>query len=86
MVSYQCCFCSSPLSHSNSRYLSYLWDLFSPQNPFYVRCIKPNEIKSPVSINDERVSHQVREEDNKNPAPVSFLIIKSCILIIGLYC
>lgn len=29
------------------------------QNPFYVRCIKPNEIKSPVSLNEERVRHQV---------------------------
>ena len=29
------------------------------QDPFYVRCIKPNEIKSPVALNDERIRHQV---------------------------
>lgn len=30
------------------------------KDPFYVRCIKPNEIKSPVKFNDERSLHQVR--------------------------
>ncbi|KAK2588539.1 hypothetical protein KPH14_006318 [Odynerus spinipes] len=30
------------------------------KEPFYVRCIKPNEIKSPIVFDDERVSHQVR--------------------------
>ena len=29
------------------------------KEPSYVRCIKPNEIKSPVQFNDERVAHQV---------------------------
>ncbi len=29
------------------------------QEPYYVRCIKPNEIKSPVAFNEERVKHQV---------------------------
>lgn len=29
------------------------------QTPFYVRCIKPNEIKSPVQFNDTRCKHQV---------------------------
>lgn len=28
--------------------------------PFYVRCIKPNEIKSAVAFDDEHVEHQVR--------------------------
>lgn len=30
------------------------------KEPFYVRCIKPNDVKSPVVFDDERVSHQVR--------------------------
>lgn len=30
------------------------------KEPFYVRCIKPNEDKSPSSMNQERVIHQVR--------------------------
>ena len=30
------------------------------KDPFYVRCVKPNEIKSPVKFNDERCLHQVR--------------------------
>ena len=29
------------------------------KDPFYVRCIKPNEIKSPVKFDDERCLHQV---------------------------
>lgn len=30
------------------------------KEPFYVRCIKPNEDKSPNTLNEERVVHQVR--------------------------
>ncbi|XP_011312006.1 myosin-IA [Fopius arisanus] len=30
------------------------------KEPFYVRCIKPNEVKSPVLFDEERVEHQVR--------------------------
>ncbi|XP_046677744.1 unconventional myosin ID, partial [Homalodisca vitripennis] len=30
------------------------------KEPFYVRCIKPNEDKSPQTMNEERVIHQVR--------------------------
>ncbi|XP_041366127.1 unconventional myosin-Id-like [Gigantopelta aegis] len=30
------------------------------KEPHYVRCIKPNEIKSPVTFDNERVKHQVR--------------------------
>ncbi|KAG7204040.1 hypothetical protein KM043_001899 [Ampulex compressa] len=30
------------------------------KEPFYVRCIKPNEVKSPVVFDEERVTHQVR--------------------------
>ena len=30
------------------------------KDPFYVRCVKPNEMKSPVRFNDERCLHQVR--------------------------
>lgn len=29
------------------------------KEPHYVRCIKPNEIKSPIAFNEERVRHQV---------------------------
>ena len=29
------------------------------KDPFYVRCIKPNEFKSPVKFDDERCLHQV---------------------------
>ena len=29
------------------------------KDPFYVRCIKPNEIKSPMRFDDERCLHQV---------------------------
>ena len=32
----------------------------SSKEPFYVRCIKPNEVKSPVVFDEERVTHQVR--------------------------
>ena len=31
----------------------------SSKEPFYVRCIKPNEVKSPVLFDKERVEHQV---------------------------
>jgi len=27
--------------------------------PFYVRCIKPNEVKSAIAFDEERVKHQV---------------------------
>lgn len=30
------------------------------KEPFYIRCIKPNEIKSAIVFDDERVNHQVR--------------------------
>lgn len=29
------------------------------QEPYYVRCIKPNEMKSPVLFNEARCQHQV---------------------------
>jgi hypothetical protein len=29
------------------------------KEPFYVRCIKPNDQKSPVLFDEERVRHQV---------------------------
>jgi len=29
------------------------------QEPYYVRCIKPNEMKSPVLFDDARCQHQV---------------------------
>lgn len=32
----------------------------SSKVPYYVRCIKPNEEKSPASLDEERVSHQIR--------------------------
>ena len=30
------------------------------QKPFYVRCVKPNDIKSSTTFDDKRVGHQVR--------------------------
>ena len=36
-----------------------LVDNLQTKDPFYVRCIKPNEIKSPMKFNDERCLHQV---------------------------
>lgn len=30
-----------------------------PQEPYYVRCIKPNDQKSPVLFDEERCRHQV---------------------------
>ncbi|XP_024946360.1 myosin-IA isoform X2 [Cephus cinctus] len=30
------------------------------KEPFYIRCIKPNDVKSPVVFDEERVNHQVR--------------------------
>eukprot|EP00095_Tigriopus_kingsejongensis_P004033 maker-scaffold5_size1054832-snap-gene-3.11 protein:Tk04033 transcript:maker-scaffold5_size1054832-snap-gene-3.11-mRNA-1 annotation:"hypothetical protein CAPTEDRAFT_167519" len=37
-----------------------LMKTLASKEPFYVRCIKPNEIKSPNAFDDERVEHQVR--------------------------
>ncbi len=31
------------------------------KEPFYVRCIKPNEFKSPMKFDDERCLHQVKD-------------------------
>ena len=39
--------------------MSALMGILGSKEPFYVRCIKPNEIKSPASINDHRVIHQI---------------------------
>ena len=39
--------------------MSALMTILASKEPFYVRCIKPNEIKSPNSINDQRVIHQI---------------------------
>ena len=36
-----------------------LMTILASKEPFYVRCIKPNELKSPNSINDQRVIHQI---------------------------
>ena len=40
----------------------FIWSFFTAclfQTPYYVRCIKPNEIKSPVQFDDTRCQHQV---------------------------
>ena len=36
-----------------------LMTILASKEPFYVRCVKPNEIKSPNSINNQRVIHQI---------------------------
>ena len=38
--------------------------LFLLQKPFYVRCIKPNDVKSSSVFDEKRVGHQVRREHN----------------------
>lgn len=40
--------------------MSSLMKTLASKDPFYVRCIKPNELKSPHAFNDERVIHQIR--------------------------
>ena len=39
--------------------MSSLMKLLSVKEPFYIRCIKPNELKSPNQFNEQRVIHQV---------------------------
>merc|ERR1711962_63963 len=39
--------------------MSALMTILASKEPFYIRCIKPNEIKSPNTINDQRVIHQI---------------------------
>lgn len=39
--------------------MSSLTEQLSSKEPLYVRCIKPNEIKSSVEFNAERIEHQV---------------------------
>ncbi len=36
-----------------------LMKILASKEPHYVRCIKPNEIKSPNAFNDKRVTHQI---------------------------
>ncbi len=36
-----------------------LMKTLASKEPFYIRCIKPNELKSPTAFNDERVEHQI---------------------------
>jgi myosin-1 len=33
--------------------------ILTSKEPFYVRCIKPNEAKSPSLLDEQRVQHQV---------------------------
>ncbi|CAO1341197.1 unnamed protein product [Diamesa hyperborea] len=42
------------------RSMSDLVETLSIKEPFYVRCVKPNDIKSPTVFDDVRVEHQVR--------------------------
>ena len=37
-----------------------LMKTLASKEPFYVRCIKPNEMKSSVELNEQRVIHQIR--------------------------
>ena len=36
-----------------------LMKILASKEPFYVRCIKPNELKSPSQMNKDRVVHQI---------------------------
>lgn len=37
-----------------------LMKTLASKEPYYVRCIKPNELKSPHAFDEERVIHQIR--------------------------
>ena len=37
-----------------------LMTTLASKEPFYVRCIKPNELKSATNFDDKRVEHQIR--------------------------
>ena len=39
-----------------------LMQTLASKEPFYVRCIKPNEVKSPSAFDDKRVEHQIRSD------------------------
>lgn len=39
--------------------IPWAWPCLFLQEPYYVRCIKPNEMKSPVLFEDSRCQHQV---------------------------
>ena len=39
-----------------------LMQTLASKEPFYVRCIKPNEAKSPSAFDDKRVEHQIRSD------------------------
>lgn len=39
---------------------NYFYTMTFVQKPFYVRCVKPNDIKSSTTFDDKRVGHQVR--------------------------
>lgn len=39
---------------------NYYYTMTFVQKPFYVRCVKPNDIKSSTTFDDKRVGHQVR--------------------------
>lgn len=43
------------------------------KEPHYIRCIKPNEVKQPLVINEERLQHQVRS--SKPPLSLLFLAV-----------
>jgi myosin-1 len=36
-----------------------LMKTLASKEPFYIRCIKPNELKSPTAFDDKRVEHQI---------------------------
>ena len=46
------------ISFQNS--MQSLMQTLASKEPFYVRCIKPNEAKSPSAFDDKRVEHQIR--------------------------
>lgn len=46
--------------------MAQLVEQLQSKEPFYVRCIKPNEDKSSSKFNDERVQHQVSVAKRKD--------------------
>ena len=44
------------------------------QEPYYVRCIKPNDAKSPILFDQKLVEHQVGLEDKSSVGKIETVI------------